>query len=259
MHQLGPRVSERFGAQRRHHAGVVGHVVVPLVDRLFYAMLNGLMGTKWVVESAFAKQADRFVSVMQTGFRILLFAVALFAVAVAWEVAGVSLLQSDTGRHVLMAVIDIGITLLFAYVLFEVVVAILTRRCRRPTRKMQRCQTVKAAAPGQPVLLAPLIRSTFVLLVVIVLLTVLSSLGLEVAPLLAGAGVFGIAIGFGAQKLVQDVISGLFFLVDDAFRRVNTSMWGQSRVRSRRFPSARCNCAITWAICIRFRLGRFVI
>ena len=53
----------------------------------------------------------------------------------------------------------------------------------------------------------------------IVLLTVLSSLGLEVAPLLAGAGVFGIAIGFGAQKLVQDVISGLFFLIDDAFRR----------------------------------------
>ncbi len=53
----------------------------------------------------------------------------------------------------------------------------------------------------------------------IVLLTVLSSLGLEVAPLLAGAGVFGIAIGFGAQKLVQDVISGLFFLIDDAVRR----------------------------------------
>ena len=68
--------------------------------------------------------------------------------------------------------------------------------------------------------LAPLLRGGFiVLLIIVVLLTVLSSLGVEVTPLLAGAGVFGIAIGFGAQKLVQDVISGLFFLLDDAFRR----------------------------------------
>jgi len=44
-------------------------------------------------------------------------------------------------------------------------------------------------------------------------------LGVEIAPLLAGAGIIGIAVGFGAQKLVQDVISGIFFLLDDAFRR----------------------------------------
>lgn len=197
-------------------------LLFPLVDRLFYAMLNGLMGTKWVVESAFAKRADRFVSVMQTGFRILLVAVALFAVAVAWEVAGVSLLQSDTGRHVLMAVIDIGITLLFAYVLFEVVVAILDAKMPAPDTEDAEMSDGEGGGAGatRGETLAPLIRGTFiVLLVVIVLLTVLSSLGLEVAPLLAGAGVFGIAIGFGAQKLVQDVISGLFFLVDDAFRR----------------------------------------
>tara|TARA_B100000676_G_scaffold308582_2_gene369757 strand:- start:401 stop:1399 length:999 start_codon:yes stop_codon:yes gene_type:complete len=180
-------------------------------------MLNGLMGTKWVVESAFAKRADRFVSVMQTGFRIL-----LVAVAVAWEVAGVSLLQSDTGRHVLMAVIDIGITLLFAYVLFEVVVAILDAKMPAPYTEDAEMSDGEGGDAGatRGETLAPLIRGTFiVLLVVIVLLPVLSSLGLEVAPLLAGAGVFGIAIGFGAQKLVQDVISGLFFLIDDAFRR----------------------------------------
>jgi len=51
-----------------------------------------------------------------------------------------------------------------------------------------------------------------------VILIVLSSLGVNIAPLLAGAGVLGLAIGFGAQKLVSDVLSGFFFLLDDAFR-----------------------------------------
>jgi small-conductance mechanosensitive channel len=54
--------------------------------------------------------------------------------------------------------------------------------------------------------------------VVIVILTVLSSLGVNIAPLLAGAGVLGLAVGFGAQKLVSDILSGFFFLLDDAFR-----------------------------------------
>jgi small-conductance mechanosensitive channel len=44
-------------------------------------------------------------------------------------------------------------------------------------------------------------------------------MGVRVAPLLAGAGIVGIAIGFGAQKLVQDILSGIFFLIDDAFRK----------------------------------------
>ena len=46
----------------------------------------------------------------------------------------------------------------------------------------------------------------------------LSNIGVNIGPLIAGAGVIGLAIGFGAQKLVQDIVSGVFFLVDDAFR-----------------------------------------
>jgi small-conductance mechanosensitive channel len=49
-------------------------------------------------------------------------------------------------------------------------------------------------------------------------LTVFSELGVDIGPLIAGAGIFGLAIGFGAQTLVKDVISGVFFLFDDAFR-----------------------------------------
>src|SRR5206468_4335460 len=46
----------------------------------------------------------------------------------------------------------------------------------------------------------------------------LASLGVEIGPLIAGAGVLGVAIGFGAQTIVKDVISGMFYLLDDAFR-----------------------------------------
>lgn len=60
-----------------------------------------------------------------------------------------------------------------------------------------------------------------VLQITVITLTVLlglSQLGVNITPLLAGAGVVGLAIGFGAQTLVKDVVSGIFFLLDDAFR-----------------------------------------
>jgi len=67
--------------------------------------------------------------------------------------------------------------------------------------------------------LLPMLRKFFgTVLVVMVTMIVLSSLGVDIGPLIAGAGVIGIAIGFGARKLVSDVISGFFFLMDDAFR-----------------------------------------
>jgi len=53
---------------------------------------------------------------------------------------------------------------------------------------------------------------------VLTVLVALGALGIDTTPLLAGAGIVGLAIGFGAQKLVADIVSGLFFLIDDAFR-----------------------------------------
>ena len=76
-----------------------------------------------------------------------------------------------------------------------------------------------AAQRGRSYTLLPMLRKVIgTVLVVMVLLIVISSLGVNIAPLLAGAGVVGLAIGFGAQKLVSDVLSGFFFLLDDAFR-----------------------------------------
>jgi len=57
-----------------------------------------------------------------------------------------------------------------------------------------------------------------VAVIVIIALLVIGNFGIDITPLLAGAGIVGLAIGFGAQKLVADVVSGIFFLIDDAFR-----------------------------------------
>ena len=76
-----------------------------------------------------------------------------------------------------------------------------------------------AAKRGRAYTLLPMLRK-FIgsVLAVMVTMTLLSSIGVNIGPLLAGAGVIGLAIGFGAQKLVSDVFSGFFFLLDDAFR-----------------------------------------
>ncbi|MEM8688708.1 MAG: mechanosensitive ion channel family protein [Pseudomonadota bacterium] len=68
--------------------------------------------------------------------------------------------------------------------------------------------------------LLPIFRN-FLLITVVALagMIVLAELGVDIAPLFAGAGVVGLAVGFGAQTLIRDVFSGAFFLMDDAFRK----------------------------------------
>ena len=67
--------------------------------------------------------------------------------------------------------------------------------------------------------LLPIFRNALAAVVLLVtILMVLSELGVEIGPLIAGAGIFGVAIGFGSQTLVKDIISGVFYLMDDAFR-----------------------------------------
>jgi small-conductance mechanosensitive channel len=67
--------------------------------------------------------------------------------------------------------------------------------------------------------LLPLLRMTSaIVFLVLLVLSALWTLGIEITPLLAGAGVFGLALGFGAQALVRDVIAGIFYLVEDVFR-----------------------------------------
>lgn len=77
-----------------------------------------------------------------------------------------------------------------------------------------------AAGASRLATLLPLVRN-FILIVILITITLIVAmqLGANVAPLFAGAGILGLAIGFGSQALVRDILSGAFFLLDDAFRK----------------------------------------
>jgi small-conductance mechanosensitive channel len=67
--------------------------------------------------------------------------------------------------------------------------------------------------------LLPVFRNIlFVVVIVVAAMMALAALGVEIGPLIAGASVVGVAIGLGAQNFVRDVIAGMFYLIDDAFR-----------------------------------------
>ena len=77
----------------------------------------------------------------------------------------------------------------------------------------------ETARRGRLRTLLPILRNALAAVgLTITALLVLAELGVEIGPLIAGAGVFGVAIGFGSQTLVKDVISGVFYMLDDAFR-----------------------------------------
>jgi small-conductance mechanosensitive channel len=107
----------------------------------------------------------------------------------------------------------IFITILISIVVWEAVNAALRAQLTRLT------QTQHMARAARLKTLMPLLRSAlFVAIMVIAGLTVLSEIGINIAPLLAGAGIIGVAIGFGSQKLVQDLITGIFLLLENAMQ-----------------------------------------
>ena len=68
--------------------------------------------------------------------------------------------------------------------------------------------------------LLPIMRYVLVIVIFsVAIMVILSRMGIDIAPIFAGAGVVGIAVGFGAQTLIRDIFSGAFFLLDDAFRK----------------------------------------
>jgi small-conductance mechanosensitive channel len=88
---------------------------------------------------------------------------------------------------------------------------------------IQRALTSSARSRGRRVnqaraqTITPMIRNViFVAILIIAVIAGLANLGVNVTPLLAGAGVIGLAIGFGAQTLVQDLITGIFILIEDS-------------------------------------------
>jgi small-conductance mechanosensitive channel len=168
-----------------------------------------------------AGAADRLVA---RGFHRILRAVALAAAAITlvciWaDAIELSPAEAASAMH---SGIAATVTLFVAYLAWELVRLGIDRHLQTVTTgpKVPGVDDDDETAPGSRLqTILPMLRAAFgALIAVVVMLIVLSRLGVDTAPLIAGAGVFGLAISFGAQSLVRDVISGLFYLWDDAFR-----------------------------------------
>ena len=114
------------------------------------------------------------------------------------------------GDRVVSALISIGLTLIASVIVWELANGVMQHRLARTSRDGQAARIRT---------LLPMMRTALLVAIVIVAgLIVLSDIGVNIAPLLAGAGVIGIAIGFGSQKLVQDLITGIFLLFENAMQ-----------------------------------------
>ncbi|OAN54621.1 hypothetical protein A6A04_11885 [Paramagnetospirillum marisnigri] len=174
------------------------HVERRLVNRLLAAGL---------AES----RANRYLSLLHRILRVLIAVIAGLALAQLWGFDPASLLDSQVGRQVASTLVHIAVVLVGALVFWHLLNTSIERYLTATDSEGNLRQR-----SGRARTLLPLARNAvFVLLVVMVVLILLSELGVNIAPLLAGAGVLGIAIGFGSQKLVQDIITGVFILFED--------------------------------------------
>lgn len=151
-------------------------------------------------------RVNRYLPAVKTILNSIVAVVAALAVLQAWGLDALDWLAGPAGSAVMARLASIGAILLLALVAWEALSAAIERYlASNDATRSQRART-----------LLPLIRKVILaVLTVVVGLTVLSELGINIAPLLAGAGVVGLAVGFGAQTLVRDIITGLFILIED--------------------------------------------
>jgi moderate conductance mechanosensitive channel len=194
-------------------------IAVPLLDaaigqvtRAYVEARHGVSGDEAMAYGRVAHRAARIL--------LIVAAVAIFA-----RLWGINLFDFEAGgmaERAVSTLVDVGLTLLVAYVGWELARTAIDRRLaleEGPAGPSEIGGEGGGKGASRLKTLLPLFRKfLMVTLAAMVVMLVLSSLGVDIGPLLAGAGVVGLAIGFGAQTLVRDIVSGVFFLLDDAFR-----------------------------------------
>ncbi|MCY1216101.1 Moderate conductance mechanosensitive channel YbiO [compost metagenome] len=135
--------------------------------------------------------------------------VLLLLVLDAWHAFDLSRwLASDAGAAAIKMVVNIGIVLLIAALAWTVTASIIEHR-------LSQSEGRGMPSARERTLLALFRNAALIVIVTMTVMVLLSQIGIDVGPLIAGAGVVGLAIGFGAQKLVQDIITGIFIQLEN--------------------------------------------
>src|SRR5215207_3236648 len=170
--------------------------------------------------NAFAEPPSPGTRALRRAARFLTVVGFVLGLAYVWHIDLLEAANTHLGETVARGIVTVIITVAVAYLVWDMIRMALDQRVLGPPRKAgDRGEEGGGTAATRLQTFGPVLRNfLFVVVVTIATLVGLSSLGVNIGPLLAGAGVIGIALGFGAQTLVRDVISGVFFLAEDAFR-----------------------------------------
>jgi small-conductance mechanosensitive channel len=136
------------------------------------------------------------------------------AIAESWVVNVFRLVDASAWKQLARSSQTAGITLFTAFVLWELFNYVANNYVARKTAPGS-----MASAMSRLGTLMPMLRVTVgIILATVAILIALENIGVNVTPLLAGVSVLGLALSFGSQTLVKDIVSGIFYLADDAFR-----------------------------------------
>lgn len=157
------------------------------------------------------ERANRYLPFLRRVAQVVLGLFTLLLLLQAWGADALSWLGSDLGQRVASSAVTILVVLTLVLVIWEMVNGAILRYLTAIDD-----QGVLLVRSARMRTLLPLLRNALtIFLVTMAGLIVLSEMGVNIAPLMAGAGVIGLAVGFGAQTLVKDVITGLFILIED--------------------------------------------
>ncbi len=149
---------------------------------------------------------------------ILAFVAGVNAFFYIWDNNGAQMVESYADR-----LLDVMVISFIGYIVYHAFRIWIDTKIREETGDMVEAELGDeggGTSASRLATLLPLFRNIVLIAVVIsILLIVLMEFGVNVGPLFAGAGIIGIAVGFGSQALVRDIFAGAFFLFDDAFRK----------------------------------------
>ncbi|MBI5443371.1 MAG: mechanosensitive ion channel, partial [Deltaproteobacteria bacterium] len=157
------------------------------------------------------QRANRYFSALFTLLRWVLYLLLFVTLLQAWGVDGFAWLTSEPSLVILRSLVSIFAITAGAVAIWEVVNTAVENYLRRSEGDAAQSARMKT-------LLTVAHKALLIALTVIAGMMIVAQLGVDIGPLLAGAGVLGLAIGFGSQKLVQDVITGIFILLEDQLK-----------------------------------------
>ena len=202
-------------------------LALPLVELAIRGLVEAIWPDDPAAEPALrAAHRETQLGLVRCG-RVIAVVVLVVVLARLWGLDLRDLASQGVGAQLAGALMEIFLIALVAYGLWELLEIMANRqiaieRAALGVEGEDEAQFEGEGGQGGTRLgtIMPLVRRIGqVIIVGLALLAVLGQIGVNITPLLAGAGIVGLAVGFGAQTLVKDIISGVFFLIDDAFRK----------------------------------------